>query len=300
TLVEDGAPWVAITFPAGDTVLGPEMQQMVVADARDDYGLREARLVSWRVGARGERDAPVEQRLDLSGAPDRAIAQGVLDVRGRGLLPGDAIHYYVKVVDNSPGRQTGVSDTYILRLPGHSELREQVTETTEELIKDAGSLSRSAKELESQTRDLARRSARAARGGSSGQENRSGKVGGSSGGQAGQGGQSSGMEYGALEEARQLLERQEALVSRVEEMRARTEALERAMREAGLQDPALQERLRELKEVYEQILTPDLKDQLAELREALGEMDPAEVQREIGRASCREGVKLREDAVAVS
>lgn len=285
TVVEDAAPTVDITFPGVDTVLGPSMQQPIVADARDDYGLVDARLVSWRVSALGGREAPVEEKLTLEGDGGRGIARGVLDATRRGLLPGDEIHYHVRVTDNSPRRQTAVSQTYVLRLPGLTELRDRAEAETEAMVADAEALTRSAQELEQSTRELARRSANARRGGASSASRQPGRPGGSGGGSSsGQG----NLGYQEVEQARQLLDRQESMTRRVEEMRERTAALERAMQEAGLHDPALQERLREIRELYDQVLSPELKEQMEELRRSLDQMDPEEVQRALEQLAQRQ------------
>src|SRR5690606_25269980 len=108
--------------------LGPEMRQAIVADARDDHGLLSATLVSWKVSALGGREEPVEQEVSLQGDAERAIVRAVLDARERWLLPGDELHYYVRVVDASPMRQVGVSETHVLRLPSRDELRERAGE----------------------------------------------------------------------------------------------------------------------------------------------------------------------------
>jgi hypothetical protein len=288
TIVEDAAPTVDITFPGVDTVLGPSMQQVIVADARDDHGLVDARLVSWRVSALGGSEAPVEEKLALEGDAERGIVRGILDATRRGLLPGDEIHYHVRVTDNSPRRQTAISPTYVLRLPGLTELRERAESQTEAMVADAEALTQSAKELEQSTRELARRSANSRRGGASASVNRSGRSGRSGGSEGGSPGGQENLGYQEVEQARQLLDRQESMVRRVEEMRERTAALERAMQEAGLQDPALQERLREIRELYDQVLSPELKEQMEELRRSLDQMDPEEVQRALEQLAQRQ------------
>lgn len=272
TVVPDSAPRVDITFPGPDTLLGPEMRQAVVADARDDHGLRSAVLVSWRVSALGDREPPVEQRLTLEGDPDRAIVRAILDANQRRMLPGDELHYFVRVVDASPMRQAGVSATHVLRLPGMEELRRQADAQTEAAVEDAESLARSARQLEETTRGLARQSARSARAGASG---RTGRAGGS----GDRPGEAEGLGYEEREQARQVLERQDAMLERVERLRERTEALRRAMEAAGLHDPALQQRLAELRQLYDQILTPELRRKLEELRASLDGADPEAARR---------------------
>src|SRR5690606_18812344 len=225
-----------------------------------DHGRHSAAVVSWRVSRLGGSDDPVEQTLTLEGDPERAILRAVLDANERRMLPGDELHYYVRVVDASPARQVGVSATHVLRLPGMEELRRLADEQARTLVDDAESLARSAERLESSTRSLARQSARSARGGSSG----SAGAGGANSGQAG-GGQDDGRPqpgFQEREQVRQVIDSQQQLIDRVERMRERTEALQRALEAAGLQDPALQQRLAELRQLYDQMLTPELREQL--------------------------------------
>src|SRR5690606_9561576 len=106
------------------------------------------------------------------GVRDRVSLQAVLDATERRLLPGDTLYYHVRVTDNSPGGQVGVSETYRLRLPSMTELRRQADEEAASLVDEAESLARSARELGEATRDLRRRSSTAG-GSGSGQSGRS-------------------------------------------------------------------------------------------------------------------------------
>lgn len=281
----DQPPEVYVTFPGTDTILGPSLTQEVVADARDDHGIRSAVLVSWRERAGGGTETPVEQTLVVGEGMERVVVQGVIDARERGLLPGETIHYFVRVTDNSPAGQVAVSRTYTLRLPGRNELRERVGERASTLVRESASMREEAERLQRDTRSLAQRAARSTRGGSSGRSAGSGSEGGDRGRQSGE---RSGMSYRDAEEARAILERQERMLERVEEMQARTRALEEAMRAAGLQDPALQDRLREVSELYQQILSPETRQKLEELRASLEEMDPEAMQRALEQLSMRQ------------
>ncbi|CAN5735345.1 hypothetical protein BH23GEM10_BH23GEM10_08450 [soil metagenome] len=59
TVERDAASFVTVTFPAIDTILDASLQQAVVADARDDYGVASGALVSWRVSRTGARGPDV-------------------------------------------------------------------------------------------------------------------------------------------------------------------------------------------------------------------------------------------------
>ncbi|HEX6307892.1 MAG TPA: DUF4175 family protein [Longimicrobiales bacterium] len=268
TVVPDAAPQVEITFPATDTVLDASLRQAVVADARDDFGLVRADLVSWRVGRSGERAADVEQPISLTG-DDRALIRTLLDASARDLVPGDTLKFYIRVSDSSPRRQTSVSRTVSLRLPGMVELREESSDRADALVDDAEQLAGRAAEIQKATRELERRTAAANARRQA--ERQRGTRSGADGRQR--------MDYEEAAAPRQLLQQQEELVAQMEAMREQLEAFERAMERAGLRDAELQQRLEEMRELYDQMMTPEMREQLEQLRSALEQLDPEAVQK---------------------
>jgi hypothetical protein len=120
-LVPDAPPDVRIAVPARDTTLPLSMRQPLVIDARDDHGLARLEVVSWRVSRTGRREDPVRWPLEVAG--ERAVTSAELDVRERGLLPGDTVRLQVEAWDHSPGGRVGRSDVIALRLPSLEELR---------------------------------------------------------------------------------------------------------------------------------------------------------------------------------
>jgi hypothetical protein len=270
TVVADGAPLVEIAWPERDTILDGSLRQSVVADARDDYGLTSAALVSWRIGSDGRRYPEVEDALPLPG-DDRALIRALLDASTRELVPGDTLKFYVRVTDNSPRRQSAVSRTVTLRLPHAGELREMSVERADTLVSQAAALAKSAAELQNMMRTLERRTA------ASNARQRAQQQ--QSGGRSSPGAANERMSFQDAAQARQLMERQDELLQRIESMRRNIAELERAMERAGLRDAQLQERLAELREMYEETLTPEVKQQMEQLRRALEQMDPEELQR---------------------
>jgi hypothetical protein len=59
-----------------------------------------------------------------------------------------------------------------------------------------------------------------------------------------------------------------------EQVKEAIKALQQSAEAAGLNDPAWQQRLREIQEQLERAITPELRDRLAELQQALKELDP--------------------------
>jgi len=247
-LVPDSLPTVAILLPGQDTILPLSLQQPLVVDARDDYGLRRVELVAYRVTAFGDRHEPVVQGLDLAGTRG-ALARPVLDVRDWGLLPGDTVRYFARVVDNSPARQTAVSAEYVLRMQDVVELDREAEATLEESAERLAELRAEAERLAEQNRNRALEAAN--------QPNA-------------QGGNPDEPDFRRREELRRALEEQAAMLDNVDSLTARLEALERRMEEAGQADPELVADLNELQDLLQQLQgNEELRERMAELAEAL-------------------------------
>jgi hypothetical protein len=256
----DAPPRVRILAPGRDTVLAATRRQPLVVEAADDYGLAAATLVAERVGARGDRGAPVRVPLPLEAGVDRALIHAVLDVSEKPLVPGDAVEYYVEVRDNSPGGQTGRSAGYLLRVPGRSELREQARAEARELTRQTERSVERARDLDRATRELSRRTA-AQRG--SGQ--------GSAGAERSLG--TRPMDFQQASEARALTAGHEEALSELEALRHRADRLQTAIERAGLRDAELERRLQELQDLYARLDRKEIRERIEAVREAADALD---------------------------
>jgi len=260
-IVPDSAPVVTLPVPGRDTTLPLSLRQPLVVDVRDDHGIARLTVVSWRVSRTGRVGEAVRESLDVSGAGDRAIVQGQLDAQRRGLLPGDTLRVYVEAWDNAPAPAThrGRSPELALRLPSMEELRAAAREAARTVAGAAESLSTAQQELSERTRDLAQERNRDASGGSATRQ---------------PGGQPGTLPFQATERAEEIARQQAAMSERVAELAKAVEEIARAAEAAGVNDTAFQNRLREVQEMLERALTPELEQRLRELQEALARLDP--------------------------
>jgi len=259
-VVPDSAPVVTLPVPGRDTTLPLSLRQPLVVDVRDDHGISRLAVVSWRVSRTGRVGAVVRESLDVSGAGDRAIVQGQLDAQQRGLLPGDTLRVYVEAWDNAPAPAThrGRSPELALRLPSMEELRAAAREAARTVASAAESLSAAQQDLSERTRDLAQERNRDASGGATRQP----------------GGQPGTLPFQATERAEEIARQQAAMSERVTELARAVDEIARAAEAAGVNDTAFQHRLREVQEMLERALTPELEQRLRELQEALARLDP--------------------------
>jgi len=250
-MVPDSVPSVAILLPGQDTVLPLSLRQPLVVDARDDYGLGRFELVAYRVTSLGERHEPVVYGLELGGT--RAVlARPTLDLGSWGLLPGDTVRYFARVVDNHPGGQTAVSREYALRMPDVQELRREAEATLDHVAERLEDLRAQA---ERQAEASANRALEADT-----QQNPRGRP-------------PPEVDFEQREALRRALEEQTALLSEVDSLRADVEALQRAMEEAGQADPELAADLEELQELLRELAGEDLRDRMEDLAQALRDED---------------------------
>jgi hypothetical protein len=241
------------------------LRQPLVIDARDDHGLTRLAIVSWRASQTGRVSEAVRESLDVGGAGDRAIVQSELALEGRGLLPGDTLRFYVEASDNAPHAGVGRSPEYALRLPTRAEMRAATRAAAADLAAAAESVTAAQRELGDRTRDLAQERSRE----QGGNENAQG------GAREGRGQQQPGtLPFQATQRAEEVARQQEALSQRVEELSQAVEDISRAMEAAGLNDTAFQARLREVQELLQRAVTPEMEARLRELQDALRRLDP--------------------------
>lgn len=265
--IPDSAPAVTIVFPGVDTILSTDMTQPLVVDLRDDYGLSAANLVSWRVSAWGESWPALVEPLPLEGDGERAIVNGLINAQGRGFLPGDTLHYLVQGWDNAPDPQMGQSREYVLRLPTLDEVRERTVAEAGAVVQSVERLAERAREQEEAARALQRSTeVRPAPGTRPEPEPGSG---------------SEAVEYRETEAARRALEEAGALLEEARAIQEELKRLQENIEAAGLNDPSVLERLQEIESLYERILTPELREKLEALREALVDLDAQRIREAI-------------------
>ena len=258
-VVPDSAPVVTVPVPGRDTTLPLSLRQPLVIDVRDDHGLSRLQVVSWRVSRTGKVGDAARESLDVSGVGDRAIVQGELDAARRGLLPGDTLRFRVEAWDNAPVPHPGRSAEIALRLPSLEELRAAMRAATRGLVEAADSIAGSQRDLGERTGDLAQ------------QRSRDETTGGRRPPPSSQAGT---LPFQATERAQAVAREQEALEQRVQELSKAVEEIARAAQAAGINDSAFQQRLREVQQLLQRAVTPELEQRLRELQEALAKLDP--------------------------
>jgi hypothetical protein len=274
--VPDSIPTVQIPVPGADTVASVSLQQGLLIDARDDYRVRRLEVRSWRVTRRGDREEPVVDPIDLpEGGAARVVLPWLLDLNGRGFVPGDTAFYQVAVADNAPIPQVGTSRVYSLRLPAMSELRQAIRDATRAAATGADSLVAAQQDLARRVEDLAAERERA---GSAAERTPTGEQ----------------IPFEAVERTREVLDEQERLAQRADSLRSEIQQLAEDAWAAGLTDPAFQQQLREIQDLLDRAMTDELTAALRSLRQALDRLSTRDVEDALRRLS-EASDRLRDD-----
>jgi hypothetical protein len=252
-LIPDSAPSVEIPVPGADTLAPLSLKLPLIIDVRDDHGVTAVALQSRRISRLGLVDSARRESVPLPPErPDRAILSFTLDLNRRGLLPGDTVRYFATAIDNAPRGHTGRSREFLLRLPTMSEVRAAQRQATAVLAGQLDSITDESKRVERQTDDLAQERTRS---GQSGEKN------------------SESLPFQEAQRAQAVAKSQEELVRQAEALSQSLEALRRSAEAAGIQDSAWQRQLTEIRDQLERALSPELREKLAALQEALRNLD---------------------------
>ncbi len=253
-LVQDSAPSIEIPVPGADTLAPLSLLVPLIIDARDDHSITAVTLESRRISRFGIVDATRRDTVAVPAErPDRAILNFTLDLNRRGLLPGDTVRYLAVARDNTPRGQLGRSREFVLRLPTMSEVRAAQREATDAVASQLDSITQASRRVERQTDDLARERSRPtdAPGGKDGES----------------------LSYEEAQRAEGAAKSQEELIRQAETLQKSLEALRQGAEAAGINDSAWQRQLSEIRDQLERALSPELREKLSTLQQALRDLD---------------------------
>ncbi|MEJ2237586.1 MAG: hypothetical protein P8X82_04755 [Gemmatimonadales bacterium] len=272
--VRDAPPQITVPIPGADTTVPVSLLQPLVVDARDDYGLADAALLSWRVSRFGTASDSIVEQIPLPGPnTDRAVLQWMLDLNGRGFLPGDTARFKIRISDNAPTPQVGESRVYSLWFPSMAELRNDIRSRSRAVHEGADSLLEAQRELAQELEDLAATRER---------------------GEADEPGGTDELPFNSVEQAQELSDRQQEALDRAQQLREQLEGLSEAAWWGGITDPEFHSQLRDVAELLDRALTQELREKLEALRDAVENLD-AERAREALRDLAQSAEQLRQE-----
>ncbi len=282
-VVPDSAPRVEILGPSADTIVLADASVPIRAAATDDHGIASVELITRRRLSDGRQMPEMVQPLATPGATAWS-GTPALELAPRGLQPGDELLVRVTATDNSPWKQSGASRELVLRVPSLSEQRERARALADSTVARLDAAAKSERELAQRTDEASRSRADRASTSSASSDWASSDAAAS---------QPRSMSYQSAEQAKTLAEEQRDLQQRVQQARRDAAALHDQLRAAGVLDSSLTQKLRDVQNLLQDALTPELQQQLSELMNAANQLSAEDTRRALANLA-RQQEQLRE------
>ncbi len=254
--VPDQPPVVEITLPGQDVDVNEQMILPLQIRAEDDFGFSRAELY-YRVNHAvvvTEPDTnfhPIPLRLPLTGGSklqfDYTWQLGNLQ-----MLPGDYAEYFVKIFDNDAvsGFKSAVSRIYMARFPSMAEIYHETTSAQDETIQELEELVRESKELKREVNKVTDEMRR-----------------------------NPEMNWTKKQELQELAEKQQRLTQKSEKVKNQLDqVMDRLQQNNMLSEETIQKYM-EIQKLFNEVLTPEMKKILEDLKKALEKMDSRKLDR---------------------
>jgi len=250
--IEDYPPSIIIQYPNADVDLNDQITLPLDIAIADDYGFGKLNLVYW-VMSEGQQGDQQKQSLVIA---DRSAMDQLVEytwnMQSLNPLPGDIVYYYCEVSDNDiiSGPKWSKSKTFSARLPNLDEIladvqgaQENQMESLEEALKDQQDLQ---KKLDEISRDMLK---------------------------------TSDVNWEKQQEAKNLMEKQEALANELEKLSNEMQENLDKLEENRLISEEIAEKMQQIQRLMEEVAPPELKEAMKKLQEAIQNMDPNELKK---------------------
>ena len=252
----DAPPVITIARPVGDQDLPSGSQIPYDVLVQDDLGLSDLRLQFRKEAAQPWRDVPLAA---FKGEPREARVAAAWDAAALALLPGESgtFRFVVRDNDRVGGPASATSPEFRLRFPTMAELYQNLDQRHDRVQQSLRQVADQARELQKTLDQLQRQQPRP--------------------------GAATPPQYERGEEMRKALERQQALSEKLAKAAedVRQSAADAAERQAFSEQ--LQNKLHEMSELMKQIQSPEFRDAVQKMREALERMDRANMEQQLPR-----------------
>lgn len=244
---EDIPPRIEILAPAKDKILAQSMTEDIEFLATDDFGVSEIQIVFKK------NDGDYTARTIQENTNQTTVrATYTFDVGDQNLLPGDAIFYYLTASDNCtvPEPQTSKSKIYLLKFPSIEELYDEIQKEQDDKYKDLASTLEEAEKNKQKFEELRRKFLK--------QEE---------------------FTWEEKEDIKEILQKQEQFAQKAEEIaESYKEFIDELEKNRAVSSETL-EKLRQLQEIMEDIVTPELQEAMKKVQEAMEQITPEQMRK---------------------
>lgn len=257
SVIEDQNPFVRILVPGRDVELPENMTLPLRVLAQDDYGVSKL-VLAYQLVPGGET------KIDSNGFAEQTLA-GISeseqidhrfswDLSTLDLFPKDAVVYYIKAFDNDNirGPKFARSEIYWARFPSLYEMYEELSLQQESVSDQVQSVYQKTKELQKTIDDLSLEMKR--------QERKP-------------------MDWQKRQEIEEVAKKKQDMQKSLKEVSKDLDKMIKSMEKDELVSAETLEKYRQLQELTQEILTPELEKAMQELSESIKNMDENLIQK---------------------
>ncbi len=223
---------------------------------KDDYGFTRLAFKYTHYTQDSTGKAQVKSGEQLMGVSKQQITQPYfyfLDASRFNVLPGDKIEYYFEVWDNDgvSGAKSAKTQTMLFKAPTVDEINQATDKNNSEIKKDLDDGIKKAKDLQKDINDLSKKL-----------------------------NDKKQMGYEEKKKLEDILKKQNELKNKIEETKQENQ-LNNQQQESTPQDESLLEKQKQLEQLFENIMTPEMKKLFDELNKMLDKLDKNQVQQKL-------------------
>ncbi len=224
---------------------------------KDDYGFSRLTFKYTQYTQDSTGKAIVKTGEQIMGVNKQQITQPYyyfLDATQFSLLPGDKIEYYFEVWDNDgvTGAKSAKTQTMLFKAPTVDEMNEATDKNNSEIKKDLDDGIKKAKDLQKDINDLAKKLT-----------------------------EKKQMGYDEKKKLEEILKKQNELKNKIEETKQENQLNNQQQQEFTPPNESLLEKQKQLEQLFENIMTPEMKKLFDELNKLLDKLDKNQVQEKL-------------------
>ena len=224
---------------------------------KDDYGFTRLTFKYTQYTQDSTGKAIVKNGEQIMGVNKQQITQPYyyfLDASRFELLPGDKIEYYFEVWDNDgvTGSKSAKTQTMLFKAPTIDEMNAATDKNNSEIKKDLEDGAKKAKDLQKEINDLSKKLT-----------------------------EKKQMGYEEKKKLEDILKKQNELKNKIEESKQENQLNNQQQQENRQLDESLLEKQKQLEQLFENIMTPEMKKLFDELNKLLDKLDKNQVQEKL-------------------
>ena len=254
-VIPDQSPFIRIISPGKDIDLGEDMRIPLILEAQDDFGVSKLRL-GYHVlpdgsGETDSLDFSYQELKEIDTGKEHLNVAFDWDVSNLDMLPTDVLVYFAEVFDNDnvSGPKSTKSKIYKARFPSIYELYDEISKSQDETYEIAENVHQQAEELKKKIDDLSLEVQR-----------------------------NTEMDWQQKQEVENALMQQQELRKELENMSKKFDDIIEKMEKNELISAETMEKYQELQKLFQDIMTPELKEAMQKISEAIQKMDQKKIQ----------------------